>query len=191
MNILIVDDDRSIRFALKELLIKNEFKVFESGSGEDALNEIKNSFIQIVLVDYQLPGMNGFDLLKKIKIDYEHIEIIFITAFGNENIAINAIKNGAFDYVAKPFDNEELLNRINNLKEKIINKTRDNLDQFGYYYSPVMLAIIEKVKTISKSDIPILITGESGTGKELVAKLIHYNSGRNGKFITINCSAIP
>src|SRR4030042_1445108 len=186
MNILIVDDDRSIRFALKELLIKNEFKVFESGSGEDALNEIKNSFIQIVLVDYQLPGMNGFDLLKKIKTEYEHIEIIFITAYGNENIAINAIKNGAFDYVAKPFDNDELLNRINNLKEKIINRNKVDEVQFGYYYSTQMLDIIEKVKTVSRTDIPILITGESGTGKELIAKLIHYNSDRSGKFITIN-----
>ncbi len=191
MNILIVDDDKSIRFALKELFLKNDFNVFESSSGEEALNEITKNFFQIALIDYQLPGMNGLDLLKKIKTDYEHIEIIFITAFGNENIAINAIKNGSFDYVAKPFDNEELLNRINNLKDKIINKTKDNEIQFGYYYSPQMLSIIEKVKTISKSDIPILITGESGTGKELIAKLIHNHSGRTGKFITINCSAIP
>ena len=191
MNILIVDDDKSIRYALKELLAKNNFNVLGAYSGEDAIDIIKKNDFQIILIDYQLPGINGLELLKKIKNYNNSIEVIFITAFGNENIAINAIKNGAYDYVAKPFDNEELLNRINHLKEKISYKNKVNENQFGFYYSPVMLSIIEKVKIIAKSDIPILITGESGTGKELIAKMIHYYSNRKGKFITINCSAIP
>jgi len=191
MNILIVDDEASIRFALKELFISNNYYAIESANGEEALDILKNENIDVAIIDYQLPGINGLDLLDFIKKNYNSIEVIFITAFGNEETAITAIKKGAYDYVAKPFNNEELINRINHISDTLENKNRNIDYKYGYYYSPVMKSIVEKVKTIAKTDVPVLITGESGTGKELIAKLIHYHSGLKGKYVAVNCSALP
>jgi len=191
MRILIVDDELSMRFAIKELLESNKYTAIEASNGENALDILKKHNFDAAIVDYQMPGMNGLELLKIIKKEYPHIQVIFITAFGNEKTAITAIKNGAYDYVAKPFNNEELLNRLNHIKNALIQKTDDYNNEFGYYYSPAMKLIIEKIKTIAKTDVPVLITGESGTGKELIAKLIHHYSQLEGKYVPVNCSVLP
>jgi DNA-binding NtrC family response regulator len=191
MRILIIDDDKAIRFALGELLTNNGYEVMTSDSGEKGLEIINTNQIDTAIVDYQLPSINGLEVLEKIKSSYNNIHVILITAFGNEEIAIKAIKNGAFDYVAKPFNNEELLNRLNHIKNTFIVKDDSINEKFGYYFSDKMKELVKKVITLSATDIPLLITGESGTGKELIARLAHFHSGRSGRFIPVNCSAIP
>ncbi|OHD13887.1 MAG: hypothetical protein A2Y34_02420 [Spirochaetes bacterium GWC1_27_15] len=189
MKIGIIDDDKIVRFSISELLKNITDEIYQFESGEDFLEYLKSNNVDLAIIDYQLKGINGLQLLKEIKINYQWIEVVLITGFGSEKIAIEAIKSGAYDYIAKPFNNEEFLNRVNHIKEKI--KLEDNAELFGSYFSPSMKSIVEKVKTLSKTDIPILITGESGTGKELIAKIVHYYSGRTGKFLAINCSSIP
>ncbi|HPO49432.1 MAG TPA: sigma-54 dependent transcriptional regulator [Spirochaetota bacterium] len=191
MNVLIVDDEPSLRFALSELLSGEKYSVFTAASGEETISILENQNIDIAILDYHLPGINGVELLTLIKQNYKWIQVILITAYGSETVAINAIKNGAYDYITKPFDNETLLNRLSHIRESITTKKNENEAAFGSYFSPIMISLIEKVKAVASADIPILITGESGSGKELIAKNCHYHSGRNGKFVSINCSAIP
>jgi DNA-binding NtrC family response regulator len=191
IKLLIVDDEESIRFALSELFNGQDFTIKTSSSGEEALNIIENEAIDIVIADYQLKGINGIELLKKIKVRYNHIQVLLITAFGSEDIAVTAIKNGAFDYISKPFKNEELINRVNHIKNVLLNQKIQFEKDDGYYFSGIMNSLIEKVKTVAKTDAPVLITGESGTGKELMARICHKYSNCSGKFVTINCSALP
>ena len=191
IKILIVDDEPSILFALEELFNCENYEVKSSGSGENALRVLDNETFDIALIDYQLKGMNGIELLKRIKEKFNHIQVILITAFGSEDIAVTAIKNGAYDYIAKPFNNEELLNRVGHIKNSLLDRRSKSDFNYGYYFSGLMNAIIEKVKIAAPTNAPILITGESGTGKELIARLCHEHSKKTGKFVSINCSALP
>ncbi|MCG8572769.1 MAG: response regulator, partial [Spirochaetes bacterium] len=146
MKILIVDDESALRFALSELLINEGDEINECSNGEEALEILTDQMHDLVILDYQLPGIQGLDVLKEIKKKFSDIYVIFITAFGihhspdntTENIAVSAIKFGAYDYVAKPFDNRELLNRINHLKEALQQKKINNTAQYGAYFSPAM-----------------------------------------------------
>ncbi len=191
MKLLIVDDEESVNFAISELFIQEGYEVISAYSAEEGITQLEHNQCDIAIVDYNLPGINGIDLLTIIKKNYSSIPVILITAYGSESVAIEAIKKGAYDYISKPFENTMIRNRINNIRESLTLKVKSETGDFGYYFSPVMSAIINKIETVSKTDIPILITGESGTGKELIAKLCHHHSGRKGKFISINCSAIP
>jgi DNA-binding NtrC family response regulator len=191
MKILIVDDEESVIFALTELLTNEGYEISSAPSAELALSRLENEKFEISLVDYNLPGINGIDLLTVIRKNYSWMEVIIITAFGSEKIAIDAVKKGAYDYISKPFSNVMITNRVNHIRDIIFSKHDKSADEFGSYFSPVMNNIMEKIKTVAHSDIPVLITGESGTGKELIAKSCHHHSGRKGKFISINCSALP
>ncbi len=191
MNLLIVDDEESLRFALSELFKRTGYKVTSVGSSEEALGVLQSSTIDIAIVDYHLPGLNGVDLLKLIKENYSNTQVIIITAYGSEAVAINAIKLGAYDYVTKPFDNSALLNRVGHIRDTLLLKREDNSADSGFYFSGVMHSILDKLKNISVTDIPVLVTGESGTGKELIAAYTHRQSGRKGNFVTVNCSALP
>ena len=191
MKILIVDDEKALCIALSSLLKHNGYDTVFTNSFDDCLLMIKKDFFEIIILDYQLKGRNGLEILSIIKRQYPLTQVIFITAFGNENLAITAIKNGAYDYVKKPFDNDELLNRVSHIKESFILKSGVTIPRDGYFFSTAMNSIIEKVKTISKTDVPVLLTGESGTGKEVIAKMIHKYSERTGNFVPVNCSAIP
>lgn len=191
MKILIVDDEKALCIALSSLLKHNGYDTIFVNSFDECLSLIKKDFFEIIILDYQLKGRNGLELLSIIKRQHPLTQVILITAFGNENLAITAIKTGAYDYVKKPFDNDELINRVNHIKESFILKSEITKPQDGYFFSVVMNSIIEKVKTLSKTDVPVLLTGESGTGKEIIAKMIHKYSERTGNFIPVNCSAIP
>ncbi len=182
MKILIVDDEKALCIALSSLLKHNGYDTVFANSFEECLAIIKKDFFEIIILDYQLKGRNGLELLSIIKRQYPLTQVIFITAFGNENLAITAIKNGAYDYVKKPFDNDELLNRVSHIKESFILKSGITIPQDGYFFSSVMNSIIEKVKTISKTDVPVLLTGESGTGKEVIAKMIQQVFRKNREF---------
>ena len=189
MNVLVADDEKIIRVSLTELLEGEGFKVFQASNGNEVFNALQRERIHAAIVDYQMPGMNGLEILNRIKMEFSSVEVIMITAFGNENIAISAIRNGAFDYISKPFNNDELVNRLRHI-EKIIKNEESDIDDC-LFLSPEMKKIIETVKSISHADVPVLITGESGTGKEIIARLVHHYSNRKGKFVAINCSAIP
>ncbi|MCG8569186.1 MAG: sigma-54 dependent transcriptional regulator [Spirochaetes bacterium] len=191
MKVLIVDDEKTLRFALTELFTHAGYQVYSSSDGEEALQKLENQSIDIVILDYHLPGLNGLELLSIIKENYQWIQVILITAFGSEQVAIDAIKKGAYDYISKPFNNEALLNRINHIRSSREQMDESTDSRFGYYFSPVMSTMIDKIKTIARTEIPLLITGESGTGKELIARICHHHSERQGNFISVNCSALP
>lgn len=190
MKLAIVDDEKGVRFALEELFSGGDFEISAFESAEMFIKNLKNNYYDIAIIDYQLPGMTGIGLLKEIKSVCRDTEVIIMTGFGSDKLSVEALKNGAYDFIIKPFNNEELLNRVSHCRDKIVNRLK-NVNSFGYYFSDAAKEIIETVKTAAVIDSPILITGESGTGKELLAKQVHYYSGRSGRFIAVNCSAIP
>lgn len=191
MKILIVDDEKSIRFAIRKLFEKKGDILFEASSGEEALDFLKENQVDAAIVDYQMDKMTGLELLKEIKEHYRSVQVLIITAVGNERVATQAIKAGAYDYIKKPFDNQTLLNRMDHIRLTLDARAGQSPKQYGYYLSPESAAILKKIETIAKTGLPVLITGESGTGKELIAKTCHSYSERPGRFIAVNCSALP
>ena len=203
-QIVIVEDEATSRLAMEKALKKKNYNVISFEDSVKALNYIQTnaSFIDLVITDFRMPGLNGLELIKEItKLQFD-ISIILITAFGSIESAVEAMKLGADDYLAKPIDMFELRKRV----EKIINSKRlkrevDNLKQrIDKFYSfsniigksPQMKSLFEKILTVAPTDVTVLITGESGTGKELIANAIHQNSPRkNNIFLPINCAAIP
>ncbi len=203
-QIVIVEDEATSRLAMEKALKKKNYNVISFEDSVKALNYIQTnaSFIDLVITDFRMPGLNGLELIKEItKLQFD-ISIILITAFGSIESAVEAMKLGADDYLAKPIDMFELRKRV----EKIINNKRlkrevDNLKQrIDKFYSfsniigksPQMKSLFEKILTVAPTDVTVLITGESGTGKELIANAIHQNSPRkNNIFLPINCAAIP
>ncbi len=203
-QIVIVEDEATSRLAMEKALKKKNYNVISFEDSIKALDYIKTnaSFIDLVITDFRMPGMNGLELISEItKLQFD-ISIILVTAFGSIESAVEAMKLGADDYLAKPIDMFELRKRV----EKIINNKRlkrevDNLKQrIDKFYSfsniigksPAMKSLFEKILTVAPTDVTVLITGESGTGKELIANAIHQNSPRkNNIFLPINCAAIP
>ncbi len=202
MTIMIVDDDPSIRNMLSIVLKKENYSVISAGSGEEALKHLKNSDIQMVISDIKMPGMNGIELLGRIKKIKPEIPVLMITAFASTDDAIEAMKLGAEDYVSKPFNLDELkivirktLSKKELEKEIVDLRTKiQERDEFESIIgkNPNMNDIFKLIETVADTDSTILISGESGTGKELIAKAIHKRSSRaKEKFISVNCGALP
>jgi two-component system, NtrC family, response regulator PilR len=202
INILIVDDDRSLRKMLAFVLTKEGYGVEEAVNGVDAMKKLKGRNFDLVISDIRMPDLNGIELLKKIKTHDQELPVIMITAYATTNDAIEAMKLGAEDYVMKPFSLDELkiviskslhkkdIERENvELKEKLSDKEKfENI----VGADPKMHKIFELIDTIAQTDSTVLISGESGTGKELIARAIHNKCSRSGqKFISINCGALP
>jgi two-component system response regulator AtoC len=202
-SILIVDDDEVIRESLSDVLRRGGYEVFSESSGHGTLSIIKKNVIDLILLDMKLPDVDGLEVLKKIKEFDTEILVIIMTAYSDVQTAVSAMKSGAYHYINKPFELEELKLLIEKGLEtkSLINEVRrlhrqqreedQNSDIFGV--SPQLQYIKELIGMISKTHkTSILIQGESGTGKELAANAIHYNSTRNNKpLMKINCSAIP
>ncbi len=203
-QIVIVEDEATSRLAMEKALKKKNYNVISFEDSLKALDYIKTNptFIDLVITDFRMPGMNGMELIKEVTSLESDISIILVTAFGSIESAVEAMKLGAEDYLAKPIDMFELRKRV----EKIINNKKlkrevDNLKQrIDKFYSfsniigksPQMKNLFEKVLMVAPTDTTVLITGESGTGKELIANAIHQNSLRkNNIFLPINCAAIP
>ncbi|MFN3406893.1 MAG: sigma-54-dependent transcriptional regulator, partial [Caldimicrobium sp.] len=191
-----------LRLALEKILKEQGFQVFSCESGKEALNLISQKTFDIALVDIRLPDCNGLELLKEIKKISPDTEVIIITAYAEIKSAVQAIKDGAFDYLSKPFQDEELLIAIEKLlKFKHLEKELKAIKEQVYPQdfltkiigqSKAIKELIEKIKIVSGTDAPVLIYGESGTGKELVADLIYELSPRKGApYIKLNCSSIP
>ena len=201
-KILVADDEQSMREFLDIMLKKEGYKVSLASNGEEVAKLVDNDLFDLVLLDIRMPKLDGISALKKIKSNAPETIVIMITAYASADTAIKAMKEGAYDYITKPFKVEEIKLIIKNALEKK-NLQKENIllkqvvrDRFHFGniigQSPKMVALYDLLEKVSPTKTNILITGESGTGKELVAKAMHYNSPRKEKpFVTLNCGAIP
>ncbi len=201
-TILIIDDDASLRRVLEYQLQEAGYEVATAASGEEGLQRFGELAPQLVISDMQMPGMDGMQLLKAVKERSPETPVIIITAFGSVDVAVQAMKQGAYDYITKPFNRDELRLTVARALQ-LTSLTRENrrlqdaLSDHDEYRSMVgASAALEKVylvvRKVADSDASVLISGESGTGKELVARALHARSARrNGPFVAVNCAAIP
>lgn len=200
-NILIADDEQSQRLILSGYLKQKGYNIFEAASGEEALKITDSNLIDIVLSDFRMPDMNGIELLVKLKEKNPEIAVVLITAFGTIENAVKAMKEGAFDYLTKPVDLEELdliikriLERLYLLSEnKFLKEQLQDRNKISgiVAYSEKMEKILSTAMRVADSKATVLLRGESGTGKEVLAKAIHYASQRKDKpFIAVNCAAL-
>lgn len=201
-GILIVDDDQGIQFFLGELLKKEGFRFDIAGTGTDAIACLKNNNYSLVLLDEKMPGMSGIEVLERIKGEGYSMPVIMISAYGSKELAMRAIRHGAYDFFTKPVDIEIVRTVINRAIEKYelqkeletlkIENLEKTLKDEIIAESEEMKRAVELSKKVAATDVTVLITGESGSGKELVAKTIHKLSDRRDKpFISVNCAAIP
>ncbi|MCK5783149.1 MAG: sigma-54-dependent Fis family transcriptional regulator [Desulfobacterales bacterium] len=201
-HILIVDDELSMRELLELMLTKEGYHVSCAENGRQANQKIEKSFYDLILCDIRLGDISGLDVLRKAKAINPHTIVIMISAYATAENAVEAMNDGAYDYLPKPFDNKELkqtiakaleLRTLSDEKKSIDVELKKNL-HFGLLVgsSPRIQHVYELIKQISPTKTNVLITGESGTGKELIARSIHRESGRHDKpFVVINCSSIP
>jgi len=195
-SILVVDDERSMRDFLKILLEKEGHHVLTAANAETALDMIPDNTFEVVVSDIRMPGMSGIDLLGRIKEDTPDLAVIMITAFASPDDAVLAMKNGAFDYISKPFNVDEIKSVVESAtsKNKKIFTADVSADSFPEIIgqSREMLKIFDMIRRIAPTPANVLIYGESGTGKELVARAIHNHSKvADQTFVPITCSAIP
>ncbi len=201
-KILIIDDDEFIRDLLQSFLQDKGFYIRLAHDGLKGLNLIREEDFSVILCDLVIPGIQGMDILRVISASKINIPFIVITGFGTIQTAVEAMKMGAFDYITKPFNLEELLIIINRAidmsklqKENIMLK-KQLKKKYNFKgiigNSPGMQKVYEVIERIADTDSTVLIIGERGTGKELIAKTLHYNSSRaQGPFVPVNCTAIP
>ncbi len=201
-RILVIDDDNSFRRVLEYNLQEEGYEVLSASSGEDGLVLFEEQHPELVITDMKMSGISGFDVLKAVKKQSPDTLVIIITAFGAVDKAVKAMKLGAYDYVTKPMNRDELklvvqkALQLSNLstENKDLKQRLENRDEFKNIIgiSEAMTEVFSLVRKVADTEATILITGESGTGKELVARAIHEQSSRRGsRFIAINCAAIP
>jgi DNA-binding NtrC family response regulator len=197
-KILVIDDERSIRNTLREILEYEKFEVDDAGTGQEGLDMISNHEYDAVLLDIKMPQMDGMEVLDKV-MEKHDVPVIMISGHGTIDTAVEAIKKGAYDYIAKPLDLNRLLVTIRNAmdRSRLITETRVLKKKVSKKYemiggSEALQEIREIIDKIAPTNARVLITGSNGTGKELVARQIHARSQREkGPFIEVNCAAIP
>ena len=201
-RILVVDDDENLRWVLKTQLEELGYMVSTAADGEQALAVMEKEAPALVLTDLKMPRISGMELLDRIRVEYPEVPVVMITAFGTIQSAVQAMRAGAYDYLTKPIDYEELSLVMNRVLEHFrlvaeVQTLRANLDRkYGFEniigHSEALLSLLDTAARAAQSASTILIHAETGTGKELLARAIHFNSRRRDKpFITINCGAIP
>lgn len=200
-TILIVDDEKNYLVVLEALLGNEGYEIITADNAVDALRLIGDSELDLVITDIKMPGMNGMDLLAAAKKINKEMPVIMMTAYGTIEMAVEAMKKDAYDYITKPFQNENLkltikkaLENYRLVKEnRLLNQALSDRYRFGNIIgkSKPMLNIYDLIRKVSQSKASVLITGPSGTGKELIANAIHYNSPRKDRpFVSINCGAL-
>src|SRR5579859_1950607 len=201
-RVLVVDDEENIRLVLRTLLKKHAYEVEVADSGEAALAALESFDPDVILTDVRMPRMGGLDLLATLKAKQHPATVIVMSAYGNVDLAIEAMKAGAYDYVGKPFKPDEIVLALRTAEERESLRRenralREQVSQSAQFESILaksheMVSIFKTVSKIAEFKTTVLITGESGTGKELVARAIHARSSRKGSpFVAINCGAIP
>ena len=200
-SILVVDDEPNYLVVLSELLRDEGFEVFTAPSGKDGMAQVDEADLDLIITDMQMPGMDGLQFLDAIKEKNSNLPVIMITAFAEVDKAVAAMQAGAYNYLSKPFSNDELLININkaihhySLVKENTRLRKEMFNRTGYSgmvgKSKQMQQVYELIEKVAPTPSSVLITGESGTGKELVAKAIHFNSRRADKpYITVNCAAL-
>jgi DNA-binding NtrC family response regulator len=201
ISILIVDDEESVRDSLYNWFIEDGYDVACAENAKQALSILESKNFDIILADIKMPGMDGLEMHRRIKSQNRDSIVIIMTAFASVDTAVQALKDGAYDYITKPFDPDDLSHLIRNATSQISLKAENealrnrvvNLENVEDLIgnSEAMIAVLEEVKRVAQSNSPVIITGESGTGKELIARAIHSNSQR--KFfplVTVHCGAL-
>ena len=200
-TVLIVDDDEGMRDTLTAIL-KREYRVLRVASGEAALPVLNREDVDLILLDIRLPGISGFEVLRIVKENYSLVEVIMISAINEIETAVQAMKHGAYHYVTKDFDYDQLRSLVRNASERqdlnrqVLTLSAQVADQTGREFivgaSKCTRDIVDLVHKIAKLSATVLILGESGTGKELLARLVHRESGEpEAPFIAVNLAAIP
>ena len=201
-KILLVEDDEYVLGSIKILLNKEGYEVNTALNGLEALGLYRKDSYDLVIADLKMPQMDGIELLKQLKLEFSDVSLIMMTAYGSIRTAVEAMKMGAYDYVAKPvsaeeirlviqraFERQNLITEIRTLRKEL--EERFGLDNI-IGKSNAMQRVYDLILQVANTDATVLITGETGTGKELVAHAIHHNSNRkNCPFVVINCSALP
>lgn len=201
-RILVIDDEEYMGWVIKKAFSKFEYEVLITLSGSEGLKIIEEKSVDLVILDLRMPDMDGMEVLKRIKAMQLEMPVIMITAHGTIDTAIKSMKEGAFDYITKPFDIDELIMQaekameMGRLKDEVkylrnqVDESTGNIEYTSN--NPQMEQIYSLIDQIAQSDATVLVTGESGTGKEVVARLLHKKSTRAKKaFIPINCAALP
>jgi len=200
-SILIVDDDLAHRTMLRKLMGGWGYEIFEADDGSVAIDEVRKRPFDLILMDIRMLKVSGLEALEQVKIINPAIPIIIMTAYASVETAVDALKKGAYDYLTKPLDFDELKIAINRATEhNLLKKENEYLkERLGQKFdtqniigrSPLMIKLLETTEQVAATEATVLITGESGTGKEMIANAIHYNSLRkNAPFIKINCAAL-
>ncbi|MCE5335993.1 MAG: sigma-54 dependent transcriptional regulator [Desulfobacteraceae bacterium] len=201
-TVLIVDDERNYLLVLEALLSDEGYQVITASGAEHGLELMQEHDLDVVITDMKMPGLDGMEFMDRIRLSEPDLPIIMMTAYGSVEKAVEAMRKGAFDYILKPFKNEELKLTIRKAIDHyhLIRQNRQFARELQDRYhfgniigkSAQMQRIFQLIEKVAPTKATVLVTGESGTGKELIARAIHYNSPRNGRpFISVNCGALP
>lgn len=200
-TVLVVDDEQAIRFSLKAALAKAGYEVVTADNAREALRTVLRGGVHVVVSDYNMPDVTGLQLLRQVREQAPDVVFMMMTAYGSEKLAIDALKEGAYDYFSKPFDLDELRAKVAKACERFaLVDAKSNLEELlsGQPQSrligdtPGIRLVRERIAQVAPTDFTVLIQGESGTGKEVVAREIQAQSGRaKGPFVTLNCAALP
>lgn len=201
-SILIVDDEKAARYGMKKILQKDNYAIYEAKDGTSALHMIKTLQPALVFLDINMPQLDGMKTLEMINAIRNPPLVVIVTAYGSEKLAVEAMKKGAYDYIAKPYEIDELRIIVKNVFERLalqeenarLRSEIDRLEGMGELIgqSKPMKAVFDKIGKVGTTDVTVLIQGESGSGKEIVAREIYKRSKRrNEPFIIMNCAAVP
>ena len=200
-KILIVDDEDSMRHMLRLVLEREGYELVEAANGEAALELLSQNLLEVILCDIRMPGMDGLTLLQQVRKRFPQVTMIMMSAYGTIDTAVKCLKQGAYDYISKPFKTDEVVLCLKKAEERLelqqenrcLKNRLENNDGAWELIgeSPGIKEVMRIVDQVAESSLPVLITGETGTGKEVVARALYRKSKqRNGPFVSVNCGAI-
>ncbi len=202
-NLLIIDDEAAMRHMLRLVLEEHDYRITEAQNGIDALAQVRKEKFDLILSDIRMPDMDGLTFLSQPELVALDTTIIMMSAYGSIDTALECIKSGAYDYISKPFKPDEVILTLRKAEERLhlrhenvhlkkaLSRCHSGFSSANIVHvSEQMRMLLEQVSKVAVTDSPVLIKGETGTGKELIARAVHSESGRNGEFLAINCSAL-